>query len=478
MKKTAIIFCLAAALLLVVVSANKNESRLSISQPPELVEAIKKLNKRKDKDSDDAVIDCELANFGSVQYGTRIVGEAHISEPYDACDKAAVQQGEKEFSRIPFLLVERGNCAFADKVYNAQEAGAQIVIIVDNGQQRGNVIMIDNGHGSNVHITSVFITKEYGDIIKEYIKNQKNVMLSLELVQKRLNHSSVRLWLDLSSPYSNKLVHTLLPVRQRIAKNDIKIYPSFDITKKVENINKKDSNCMTFSRVQYCAPDPDLPQGDGIAQKNNVASGADVVGEAIRQLCIRDQSEEAWFNYYNEFGTYCYFAPYDYKKCAEGSVKKVSNLDLDQYKKCTEDETKIFSLLDVQNQNNQDYNIFEWPAVTINDMLYRGNLEGEYIGEAICNSLYQIDEACTQLIDPNYVGPNQESSSSSSSLFWTLVLVAIGFTIAFFITAYVFKRIARREVSQDVSQKVNQMVSQYIAFYESRGKNTGDQSDL
>ncbi|KAL4426650.1 hypothetical protein ABPG74_018728 [Tetrahymena malaccensis] len=477
MKRTAIAFCLAAALLLVVVSASQNQARLSVSQPPELAEAIKKLNKSLNKDSDEPVIDCELANFGSVQYGTRIVGQALVSDPYDACDKAAVLQGEKEFSRIPFLLVERGKCAFADKVYNAQEAGAQIVIIADNTRQRGNVIMIDNGHGSNVHITSVFITKDYGDLINDYYNKTKNVVLSLELVQKRLDHSSVLLWLDLSSPYSNKLVHTLQPVRQKIAQNNITIYPSFDITKKIENVDTKDTNCVNYRRVQYCSPDPDLPQGEGIAQKNNVASGADVVREAARQLCIREQSEEAWFSYYYEFGTYCYFDPYSYAKCSETQIKKVSNLDLEKYKKCIEDDSKVMSLLDGQHEQNQNYNIFEWPAVTINDMLYRGNLEGDYIGEAICNSLYQIDEACTQLIDPNYVAPNKESSSSTS-LFWTLVLVAIGFTIAFFITAYVFKRIARREVSQDVSQKVNQMVSQYIAFYESRGKNTGDQSDL
>ncbi|KAL4465696.1 hypothetical protein ABPG72_012378 [Tetrahymena utriculariae] len=475
MKRTAIIFSLAAALLLVVVSANQNESRFSIVQPPELAEEIKQLNRLNGKNSDEAVIDFELANFGNIQYGIRTIGLAGVSEPYRACNKSAALQGKQEFSTIPFLLVERGDCAFTDKVYNAQEAGAQIVVIVDNSAHKGKVIMIDNGHGSNVHITSVFITKAYGDIIKKYIEDTKYVQLALQLVQLKLSHSSVDLWLDLSSPYSNKLVHILQPVRQKIAKNDINFHPQFDITKKTSNINIKDTNCITYQTFQYCAPDPDLPQGEGIAQMNNIASGSDVVGEAIRQLCIHNQSEEAWFNYYNEFGTYCYFIPQDYEKCSAIQVKKVSNLDLEQYQKCAKNETQIFIMLDAQDQKNQNFSIFAWPAVTINQMIYRGNLEGDLIGRAICNSLQQIDDACTYLIDPSYVQPNQESSSS---LFWTLVLVAIGFTIAFFITAYVFKRIARREVSQDVSQKVNQMVSQYIAFYESRGKNTGDQSDL
>lgn len=110
-------------------------------------------------------------------------------------------------------------------------------------------------------------------------------------------------------------------------------------------------------------------------------------------------------------------------------------------------------------------------------MLYRGNLEGDLIAEGICNSLYNIDDDCLDILDPNgQVKREPKETSSSSNVFLTLVLVVVGFAAAFLLTAYVYKRIVRREISQDVDQKVNQMVSQYIAFYESRGKNTGDHS--
>lgn len=102
------------------------------------------------------MIECELANFGTVQYGSRIIGELKVSNPYKACNKTEVLN--HEVSRIPFLMIQRGDCAFADKVLVAQEAGASIAVIVDNGPTRGNIIMIDNGHGYNVHITSVFIS--------------------------------------------------------------------------------------------------------------------------------------------------------------------------------------------------------------------------------------------------------------------------------------------------------------------------------
>jgi hypothetical protein len=43
--------------------------------------------------------------------------------------------------------------------------------------------MLDNGHGRNVHITSVFISRADGSIIKDFVDNNPSstVLLSLEL---------------------------------------------------------------------------------------------------------------------------------------------------------------------------------------------------------------------------------------------------------------------------------------------------------
>lgn len=37
---------------------------------------------------------------------------------------------------------------------------------VDNTYEKGKIVMIDNGHGADVHIPSVFINKENGYILK------------------------------------------------------------------------------------------------------------------------------------------------------------------------------------------------------------------------------------------------------------------------------------------------------------------------
>ena len=45
--------------------------------------------------------------------------------------------------------------------------------------------MIDNGHGMNVHITSVFIRKAYGKALSDFVQKNPNIpiILSLEIQQ-------------------------------------------------------------------------------------------------------------------------------------------------------------------------------------------------------------------------------------------------------------------------------------------------------
>lgn len=83
-------------------------------------------------------------------------------------------------------------------------------------------------------------------------------------------------------------------------------------------------------------------------------------------------------------------------------------------------------------------------------MVYRGNLKGEDIAEAICNSLESIDDECQAIIDPS-LNIKDKDSSSSSSIFLTLLIILICFVVLFFIMTFIYKKIVRREISQDMN---------------------------
>lgn len=67
-------------------------------------------------------------------------------------------------------LIERGNCAFVDKVLNAQQAGAKGVIIFDNVET--NVLVLMGGEDNTITIPAVAVLKSAGDGLKSLLTTQ------------------------------------------------------------------------------------------------------------------------------------------------------------------------------------------------------------------------------------------------------------------------------------------------------------------
>lgn len=96
------------------------------------------------------------------------------------------------------LLVERGECKFTEKVINAQNLGADIVIIYDHiDSDTPSVVMKNDGHGHLAQIPSLFISNKDG---KKLLSTDKNcptlpvVKVAFEIEQAEV--SKVILWLD------------------------------------------------------------------------------------------------------------------------------------------------------------------------------------------------------------------------------------------------------------------------------------------
>lgn len=52
---------------------------------------------------------------------------------------------------------------------------------VDDTYERGNIVMVDNGHGAEVRIPSVFIHRRHGQIIKKFAEENKDAVISMTL---------------------------------------------------------------------------------------------------------------------------------------------------------------------------------------------------------------------------------------------------------------------------------------------------------
>ena len=87
-------------------------------------ESLRQIYKTKD-------LKYSLANFGDVPYGHTIFGMLDNPSPSDGCSELI--RKPKENAKI--LVFDRGGCHFGEKVLNGQNAGAKLVMIIDNVEE-------------------------------------------------------------------------------------------------------------------------------------------------------------------------------------------------------------------------------------------------------------------------------------------------------------------------------------------------------
>lgn len=240
---------------------------------------------------------------------------------------------EKDSSgkRLPWqspyiLMVDRGGCTFVQKVRNAQRAGAAAVIIADTvclcgakdcvmGPTQTNCettepIMADDGSGADISIPSFLVFKQDADKIKAVLlKNQPvriEMSFSVPAPDARVEYV---LWTTPSDVVSRKFLQSFATAAAALEKNAFftPYMYIYDGSKAgchgtivtVENYCQ--GLCTNAGR--YCATDPDGDLEGGI-------SGADVVTESLRRICIWDKYGKdgigmPWWKYVTEFLNNC-----------------------------------------------------------------------------------------------------------------------------------------------------------------------------
>ncbi len=101
-----------------------------------------------------------FANFGVVHYN-KPMSLAIVVTNYSLC-------GETEESNLPpfsvptYIVVKEGGCSFTTKSIQAQNKGAQGIMIGSREVEfaDGNVVLSDDGNGRKVRITTLFIKPE------------------------------------------------------------------------------------------------------------------------------------------------------------------------------------------------------------------------------------------------------------------------------------------------------------------------------
>jgi hypothetical protein len=330
------------------------------------------------------------ASFGTPQYGASITGRLYYQPGNElGCDSVAINQ---EGPGAVIVLYDRGECAFAAKVRNAQSANANAVIIVDNVADGPDLIMADDGTGTSIAIPALFVRKEYGDKIKAELALGTNVMVKLHWsMPSPDNHVEWSLWTSANDPNSVDFKHQFAEPAKRFGPHAT-FTPHylviggtwFDCDQYIERetgerVSKCGKQCTNSGR--YCAEDPENNQDMGV-------DGEDVVQENLRQICLwhavnATASEGVWWDYVQQFQSLCAKDAASFtKECSDGVLMKYPGgpLLISSVSECveasggTDPDGGLNTLLEHELEKRMEASVILLPTVRINNRDYRGKL--------------------------------------------------------------------------------------------------------
>ncbi|KAK6945989.1 PA domain [Dillenia turbinata] len=359
--------------------------------------------------------DSAIGNFGIPQYGGSLAG--NVVYPKDN------RKGCKEFDGTPFkskpgslptfVLVDRGDCFFALKVWNAQNAGASAVLVADDIEEP--LITMDTPEEDiknakyieNITIPSALIEKSFSETLKKAINDGEMVNVNLdwrEAVPHPDDRVEYELWTNSNDECGVKcdmlmdFVKDFKGAAQILEKGGYTQFTPHYITwycPQAFTVSKQcKSQCINHGR--YCAPDPEQDFSKGYEGKH-------VVIENLRQLCVFRVANESkkpwvWWDYVTDFQIRCPMKENKYnKECAEAVIKSLG-LELKKIENCMGDpdadsENPVLKEeQDAQIGTGSRGDVTILPTLVVNNRQYRGKLEKGAVLKAICSGFEETTD--------------------------------------------------------------------------------------
>lgn len=319
---------------------------------------------------------------------------------------------------------------FTSQVRNAQRSGAAGVIIADNtclcsddaclrasggGQcESSEPIMADDGSGSDISIPSFLMFKVDADAIKAEVKAERPVQLemvwALPSPDDRVEYD---LWTVPTDVVSRDFLKNFKDVAVALGKSAY-FTPHMYIYDGIRshcqgNDGKNMCYNLCTNNGRYCATDPDNDLEKGI-------SGADVVKESLRRICIWKHYGESdgiglqWWDYVAAFMDRCNTPDYFMNDDCVRDAYKHSKVDGDVIERCMKDSggltndavnTFLASEIGIQTERG----VVVLPTAFVNTAAIRGALSVNNVFEAICagfaaGTAPPVCQNCAKCSDP------------------------------------------------------------------------------
>lgn len=394
--------------------------------------------------------DVALANFGAPRYGGTLRGRLVYVDPDYYSDKHTCSppcvfacqdfgaatppldlRGDSQETYI--MLVDRGPnapatpCKFAEKVWNAQSAGARGAIVVNFEDKLTTMEAPDDDDEAsvkfltNITIPATFVTKSTGGALKALLQGGAAVYVSMDWTDILPKKQQVfwEFWTnsnDQCGPICDvqkQFIKQFVPVAKEFDSHNWTVFTPHYIVWICPPLYRTSDECRSqcIRKGRYCSPDPDGNLTAGY-------SGSDVVQENLRQLCVFKLSSEAgraylWWDYVTLFGEQCDMESGQYgEECA---LKVFDQVNKDGWSSRSalqgcigqQDADADQPIMDAQlaaqkgDDKTGEGEVFILPTIRINSVQYRGKMATAEVLRAICAGFAagNTPETCSKAVD-------------------------------------------------------------------------------
>ncbi|XP_020252085.1 vacuolar-sorting receptor 1-like [Asparagus officinalis] len=362
------------------------------------------------------VYECAIGNFGIPQYGGTMIGVVmYPISNRNGCkrfDEVGISFKSKAGGFPTFVLVDRGDCFFTTKAWNAQNAGAAAILVADNKIEP--LITMDtpedNGGAEqlpNITIPSALISKGFGDSLKKILEDGNMVNVNLDW-RESLPHPDDRVeyefWTNSNDECGPKcdsqidFVKNFKGIAQVLEQKGYTQFTPHYITWYCPEAFALSKQCKSqcINNGRYCAPDPEQDFTKGY-------DGKDVVVQNLRQVCLFKVANESrkpwlWWDYVADFSIRCPMKDKKYTPECSEEVMRSLGVDLEKINHCignieADSENPVLKAeQDAQIGKGERGDVTILPTLVINNRQYRGKLDKSAVLKALCSGFEETTE--------------------------------------------------------------------------------------
>ena len=417
----------------------------------------------------------------------------NISTKKDACSSLAGINLRKNNNtaydeNFKILLAFAGSCPISQKARNAQNAGASMLIIINQENFLLNLNIIQET-SSDIYIPIAFISNNKGKIIENYLMNNpnENIIVEINFKPKQKKIVDFKFFFSSSEPKAYELIGNMTKYMDNFGKQVI-FTPYYVVHKNPYYVEENpNSNINCLSRGVYCY----YPKETTITQE-----GQKILMEDIRQKCMfelnKNKEIKQYYKYLDTFARLCINVEKKSltRECSKLTLKNLgydeSYLDecvaisfgFAQYSLSSnayiEKNNKI---LEKEYKEILKYKLTSFPAIIINEKPMEGIIKEKSIVIELCNGVLEKPTFCSYFT--GFTDEHRVQSENRSFTIYLLIflLIVINIGLFFMCRTYILEKLKDKVNIDniDFEGRIKNMINNYFVL---RGNNNNDYHSL